>query len=100
MAVGWRRADWLIVLGALVAGAAIRLWLLPMEGLRGDLDQFVGWVHHIATRGLGSLYGETAAGPVTFGPGCAGGDPTGVREGDGCLRPGDPGPHEGAGDPG
>jgi Gpi18-like mannosyltransferase len=68
MPAGWRRADWLIVLGALVAGAAIRLWLLPMEGLRGDLDQFVGWVHHVATRGLGSLYGETAAGPVTFGP--------------------------------
>ncbi len=68
MAAGWRRADWLIVLGALVVGAAIRLWLLPMDGLRGDLDQFVGWVHHIATRGLGSLYGETDAGPVTFGP--------------------------------
>jgi hypothetical protein len=68
MAAGWRRADWLIVLVALVGGAAIRMWLLPMEGLRGDLDQFVGWVHHIATRGLGSLYGENAAGPVTFGP--------------------------------
>lgn len=68
MAAGWRRADWLIVLGALVAGAAIRVVLLPMDGLRGDLDQFVGWVHHIATRGLGSLYGETDAGPVSFGP--------------------------------
>jgi hypothetical protein len=41
---------------------------LPTEGLRDDLDQFVGWVHHIATNGLGTLYGETAAGPVTFGP--------------------------------
>lgn len=68
MAAGWRRADWLIVLGALVVGAAIRVVLLPMDGLRGDLDQFVGWVHHIATRGLGSLYGETDAGPVSFGP--------------------------------
>ena len=65
---GWRRADWLIILAALVAGAAIRLWLLPMDGLRGDLDQFVGWVHHIATRGLDSLYGDTDAGPVSFGP--------------------------------
>lgn len=39
-----------------------------MDGLRGDLDQFVGWVHHIATRGLGTLYGETDVGPVSFGP--------------------------------
>jgi Gpi18-like mannosyltransferase len=41
---------------------------MPTEGLRDDLDQFVGWVHHIATNDLPSLYGETAAGPVTFGP--------------------------------
>jgi len=68
MAAGWRRADRLIVLAALAAGILIRLWLLPMAGLEGDLDQFVGWVHHIATRGLGSLYGATDAGPVTFGP--------------------------------
>ena len=27
-----------------------------------------GWAHHIATSGLGTLYGQTAAGPVTFGP--------------------------------
>jgi Gpi18-like mannosyltransferase len=65
---GWRRADWLIVLVALVAGTAIRLWLLPMAGLRDDLDQFVGWVHHIATNGFGTLYGPTDAGPVSFGP--------------------------------
>ena len=68
MAAGWRRADRLIVLAALAAGILIRLWLLPMAGLEGDLDQFVGWVHHIATRGLGSVYGETDAGPVSFGP--------------------------------
>jgi hypothetical protein len=65
---GWSRADKLIVLGAVVAGAAIRLWLLPTEGLRGDIDQFVGWVHHIATQGLSTLYEGTDAGPVTFGP--------------------------------
>jgi hypothetical protein len=59
----------LLTLGAvLIVGAAIRLLLLPTPGLRGDLDQFVGWVHHIATDGLGSLYSGTAAGPVTFGP--------------------------------
>ncbi len=42
--------------------------LLPTDGLRGDLDQFVGWTHHIAVQGLGSLYTGTDAGPVTFGP--------------------------------
>ncbi|MFL5685204.1 MAG: hypothetical protein ACJ77D_04045 [Chloroflexota bacterium] len=51
-----------------VAGIAIRVWLLPTEGLRGDIDQFVGWVHHIATQGLSTLYDGTDAGPVTFGP--------------------------------
>ncbi len=65
---GWRRADRIVLFGALAAGVLIRLWLLPLEGLRGDLDQFVGWVHHIATEGLGTLYGGTDAGPVTFGP--------------------------------
>ncbi len=49
-------------------GSVIRLLLLPTEGLRGDLDQFVGWVHHIATEGLGTLYSGTDAGSVTFGP--------------------------------
>jgi hypothetical protein len=65
---GWNRADQLILLTALVAGIAIRVVLLPTEGLRGDIDQFVGWVHHIATQGLSTLYEGTDAGPVTFGP--------------------------------
>jgi Gpi18-like mannosyltransferase len=65
---GWSRADSLIVLVAVVAGTAIRLWLLPMTGLPDDLDQFVKWVHHIATVGFGTLYGPTGGGPVSFGP--------------------------------
>ena len=64
----WSRRHWLALVAILLVGVAIRVVLLPTEGLRGDIDQFVGWVHHIATRGLGSLYGETDAGPVTFGP--------------------------------
>ena len=52
----------------MAAAVVLRLVLFPAQGLRGDIDQFVGWVHHIATVGLGSLYGETDAGPVTFGP--------------------------------
>lgn len=67
-AAGWRRADWLVLAAAFVVGIAIRVALLPTQGLRGDIDQFVGWVHHIATNGLGTLYDGTDAGPVTFGP--------------------------------
>lgn len=65
---GWRRADWLVLAVALVVGIGIRVVLLPTEGFRGDLDQFVGWVHHIATNGLATLYGGTDAGAVSFGP--------------------------------
>jgi hypothetical protein len=64
----WRPIEWAGLVLALAAGIAVRIALLPTEGLRDDLDQFVGWVHHVATNGLGTLYGETAAGPVTFGP--------------------------------
>ena len=32
------------------------------------LDQFAGWVHHIAVDGLPNLYQDNPAGPVTFGP--------------------------------
>ena len=68
VAGGWRRADRLALAGVVAVGLIVRLALLPTEGLRDDLDQFVGWVHHIATEGLTTLYGETDAGPVTFGP--------------------------------
>jgi Gpi18-like mannosyltransferase len=51
-----------------VLAVIVRLWLLPTEGFRDDLDQFVGWVHHIATNGLTTVYAGTDAGPVTFGP--------------------------------
>jgi Gpi18-like mannosyltransferase len=67
-AAPWRQIEWLGLTAVLAAGIAIRIVLLPTDGFRDDLDQFVGWVHHIATVGLGSLYGETAAGPVSFGP--------------------------------
>jgi hypothetical protein len=68
VAEGWRRADRLALVAVVTVGVLVRLVLLPTEGLRDDLDQFVGWVHHIATDGLTTLYGETDAGPVTFGP--------------------------------
>lgn len=64
----WDRVGWPVLFFAFLIGIEIRVNLLPEQGLRGDLDQFVGWVHHIATQGLGSLYQGTDAGPVTFGP--------------------------------
>ena len=67
-AIPWSRAHWLALGGVLAAGIVVRLLLLPTDGLRGDIDQFVGWVHHIATDGLGTLYSGTDAGPVAFGP--------------------------------
>ena len=51
-----------------VAGVLIRLVLLPTDGLRGDIDQFVGWVHALAVSGLATLYSGTPVGPVAFGP--------------------------------
>lgn len=64
----WSPRDRAALAAVLLAGIVIRLVLLPAQGLRGDLDQFVGWAHHVATSGLGTLYGETGAGPVTYGP--------------------------------
>ncbi|MEJ7747742.1 MAG: hypothetical protein WKF56_00440 [Candidatus Limnocylindrales bacterium] len=67
-AARFRRADWLALAALFAVGIAIRLVLFPTAGLRADMDQFAGWVHHIAVDGLANLYGETSAGPVTFGP--------------------------------
>ena len=64
----WRPVDWVWLSAGLALATVIRLALLPAQGLRDDIDQFVGWVHHITISGVGTLYGETAAGPVTFGP--------------------------------
>lgn len=68
MAGCWTGARRSALAGLFVAGAIVRIVLLSTTGLRADMDQFVGWVHHIATLGLGDLYSGTAAGPVTFGP--------------------------------
>lgn len=64
-----RRGRWsareLALLGAaLLAGIAIRAILLPIEGFRGDIDEFAGWVHGIATNGLSRAYDQD----LTFGP--------------------------------
>ena len=62
----WRPSDRLLLLLAFGAGILIRVVLFPLPN-HGDMDQFVGWVHHIATNGLTTLYEGTDHGPVTFG---------------------------------
>ena len=47
-----------------LAALAVRLWLLPMPGYTGDIDQFVDWVRHIANNGLPRAYDEH----LSFGP--------------------------------
>src|SRR5204863_9176761 len=50
--------------GALVVGSIARLILLPVDGFRGDIDQFVVWTHGIAVNGLPRAYDQD----LTFGP--------------------------------
>jgi Gpi18-like mannosyltransferase len=47
-----------------LAALAVRLWLLPIPGYTGDIDQFVEWVRHIANNGLPRAYDEH----LSFGP--------------------------------
>ena len=49
-----------------VAGIGIRIALLPAEGLKGDLDQFVLWVHGIAVNGLGNAYDQNLSFPAVM----------------------------------
>ena len=62
--------------------------VLPADrpGLRDDIDQFVGWVHHIATTGWRRCTAAPTPGRSTFGPvmayvwAIAGRHPAGVRD--------------------
>jgi Gpi18-like mannosyltransferase len=60
----WSGRRLALLASILVAGAVIRLILLPVEGFRGDIDQFVLWVHGIAVNGLPRAYDQD----LTFGP--------------------------------
>jgi hypothetical protein len=66
--VSWSRAERLALAAVVLAGILVRLVLLPTDGLRGDIDQFVGWAHALAVNGLGTFYSGTPVGPVAFGP--------------------------------
>jgi Gpi18-like mannosyltransferase len=50
----------------LVAGIVIRFLLLPTQGLKGDLDQFVVWVHGIAINGLANAYDQNLSFPAVM----------------------------------
>ncbi len=50
----------------LVAGIVIRVALLPSQGLKGDLDQFVVWIHGIAVNGLGNAYDQNLSFPAVM----------------------------------
>jgi hypothetical protein len=58
-----RGAHLAIFVVGLVLACAIRAVLLPTEGLRGDLDQFVMWVHGLATRPFGHAYDQNLSFP-------------------------------------
>lgn len=56
-------ADAAILAGGLVLAAAVRVLLWPTPGLVGDLDQFVLWVHGIATTPFGNAYDQNLSFP-------------------------------------
>jgi len=58
-----RGADLAVFAVGLVLACAIRAILLPTEGLRGDLDQFVLWVHGLAARPFGNAYDQNLSFP-------------------------------------
>lgn len=61
--VPWTRRHLAALAGAFALGIAIRAALLPTEGLRGDIDQFVEWVHGIVVGGLPNAYDQNLSFP-------------------------------------
>ena len=47
-------------------GIGLRLWLWPAQGLKGDIDQFVLWVHGIATNGWLNAYDQDLSFPAVM----------------------------------
>ena len=59
-----RQTTELVTFGVgLALAVALRLVLLPTDGLRGDLDQFVLWVHGLATQPFGQAYDQNLSFP-------------------------------------
>lgn len=59
----WTRRHIAALAGAFVLGIGIRAVLLPTDGLRGDIDQFVEWVHGIVVGGLPNAYDQDLSFP-------------------------------------
>jgi Gpi18-like mannosyltransferase len=62
----WRAVHWTVLGVGLALAALIRVPLLPTEGLKGDLDQFVLWVHGIVTGGFGRAYDQNLSFPAVM----------------------------------
>jgi Gpi18-like mannosyltransferase len=60
---GWSGRLVAAAAAAFIVGIVIRIALLPSQGLVGDLDQFVLWVHGIAVNGLGNAYDQNLSFP-------------------------------------
>ncbi len=60
----WSQHTGLWVGAAVVAAAIVRGLLLPTPGWTSDLDEFVGWAHHLTVLPFGRAYDQ----PITFGP--------------------------------
>jgi Gpi18-like mannosyltransferase len=52
-----------VAAATIAIGVLVRVLLLPTDGLRGDLDQFVLWVHGIAVNGLPNAYDQNLSFP-------------------------------------
>ena len=59
----WSWAAIATLIAILVLAIVLRVALWPAPGLPGDLDQFVLWVHGIATGGLASAYDQNLSFP-------------------------------------
>ena len=53
---GQRRT--VLLVAGFACGLAVRLVLLPAPDISGDIDDFVGWIHHISLSGLPNAYDE------------------------------------------
>jgi hypothetical protein len=58
-----RRTSVLVFGLGLLLAVVLRLVLLPTDGFRGDLDQFVLWVHGLATQPFGRAYDQNLSFP-------------------------------------
>ncbi len=59
----WSGRHRLALAGGLTVALLIRVLLLPTDGFRGDIDQFVLWVHGVATTPLGQAYRQDLSFP-------------------------------------